>query len=239
MRSLSVVIVTHDNREAVRGALPALTAQLDDGDELIVVDNDSSDGSVDAVRDVAPDAIVIDAGRQPRLCRRLQPRSLGGLRGAAPVPEPRRGRGARLPRGDRAAACRRPRLGRLAGTRHRRGRDGRQHPRRGGPLHRDRLGRRRRRAARPRGRIDRPRARDRARLRLGRLPRHPAGRCSSEWVASQAGSSSTTRTSTCPCGCGSPGTLWASSRPPGWNTTTSSPRGRPSGAGWSATAGPP
>ena len=62
MRSLSVVIVTHDNREAVRGALPALTAQLDDGDELIVVDNDSSDGSADAVRDVAPDAIVIDAG---------------------------------------------------------------------------------------------------------------------------------------------------------------------------------
>jgi N-acetylglucosaminyl-diphospho-decaprenol L-rhamnosyltransferase len=62
MRSLSVVIVTHDNREAVRGALPALTAQLDDGDELIVVDNDSSDGSVDAVRDVAPDAILLDAG---------------------------------------------------------------------------------------------------------------------------------------------------------------------------------
>ena len=29
MRSLSVVIVTHDNREAVRKALPALTAQLD------------------------------------------------------------------------------------------------------------------------------------------------------------------------------------------------------------------
>jgi GT2 family glycosyltransferase len=62
MRSLSVVIVTHDNREAVRGALPELTAQLDDGDELIVVDNDSSDGTADAVRDVAPDAIVIDAG---------------------------------------------------------------------------------------------------------------------------------------------------------------------------------
>ena len=62
MRSLSVVIVTHDHREAVRGALPALTAQLDDGDELIVVDNDSSDGTADAVRELAPDAIVIDAG---------------------------------------------------------------------------------------------------------------------------------------------------------------------------------
>jgi GT2 family glycosyltransferase len=62
MCSLSVVIVTHDNRDAVREALSALTAQLDDGDELIVVDNDSSDGTADAVRDVAPDAIVIDAG---------------------------------------------------------------------------------------------------------------------------------------------------------------------------------
>src|SRR6476659_10881287 len=62
MRSLSVVIVTHDNREAVRGALPDLTSRRDDGDEGIVADNDSSDGTAHAVRDVAPDAIVIDAG---------------------------------------------------------------------------------------------------------------------------------------------------------------------------------
>jgi N-acetylglucosaminyl-diphospho-decaprenol L-rhamnosyltransferase len=59
---LSVVIVTHNHREAVGGALPALAAQLDDGDQLIVVDNDSSDGTADAVRQLAPDAIVIDAG---------------------------------------------------------------------------------------------------------------------------------------------------------------------------------
>jgi GT2 family glycosyltransferase len=59
---LSVVIVTRDHREAVREALPALAAQLDDGDELIVVDNDSSDGTADAVRELAPEAIVIDAG---------------------------------------------------------------------------------------------------------------------------------------------------------------------------------
>ncbi|OLE36057.1 MAG: hypothetical protein AUG48_08740 [Actinobacteria bacterium 13_1_20CM_3_68_9] len=61
MRSLSVVIVTHDNREAVRKALPALTAQLDDGDELIVVDNDSADGTAEAARELAAEAIVIDA----------------------------------------------------------------------------------------------------------------------------------------------------------------------------------
>ncbi len=62
MRSLSVVIVTHNHLDAVRGALPALTVQLDQGDELIVVDNASSDGTPDAVRELAPDAIVIDAG---------------------------------------------------------------------------------------------------------------------------------------------------------------------------------
>jgi N-acetylglucosaminyl-diphospho-decaprenol L-rhamnosyltransferase len=62
MRSLSVVIVTHDNREAVRKALPPLTAQLDDDDELIVVDNASADGTADTVRELAPLAIVVEAG---------------------------------------------------------------------------------------------------------------------------------------------------------------------------------
>jgi N-acetylglucosaminyl-diphospho-decaprenol L-rhamnosyltransferase len=59
---LSVVIVTHDHREAVREALPALGPQLINGDELIVVDNHSSDGTVDSVRELAPEAVVIDAG---------------------------------------------------------------------------------------------------------------------------------------------------------------------------------
>jgi N-acetylglucosaminyl-diphospho-decaprenol L-rhamnosyltransferase len=62
MPSLSVVIVTHDHRDAVREALPALAAQLHDGDQLIVVDNDSSDGTPGAVREVVPDAFLIDAG---------------------------------------------------------------------------------------------------------------------------------------------------------------------------------
>jgi len=59
---ISVVIVTHDHRDAVREALPALRAQLRKQDELIVVDNHSSDGTVVAVRDVAPDATVVEAG---------------------------------------------------------------------------------------------------------------------------------------------------------------------------------
>ena len=62
---LSIVIVTHDHREAVREALPQLTAQLQDGDQLIVVDNDSSDGTADAVRELAPGALVIEAGANP------------------------------------------------------------------------------------------------------------------------------------------------------------------------------
>jgi N-acetylglucosaminyl-diphospho-decaprenol L-rhamnosyltransferase len=62
LSSLSVVIVTHNHRDAVYGAVPALAEQLDDGDQLIVVDNDSSDGTSDEVRELAPSAVVIDAG---------------------------------------------------------------------------------------------------------------------------------------------------------------------------------
>src|SRR5256885_1817891 len=143
MRSLSVVIVTHDNREAVRKALPALTAQLDDGDELIVVDNDSADGTAGAARELAAEADGPATGQ-----------------GSSP------------------GSC--------------------------------------------------------------RAPAWPSDeRPSSEPVASQASSSSTTRTSTFRCGCGLPATGWASSRLPGSSTTTSSRRGQPSGATWSATDGQP
>jgi GT2 family glycosyltransferase len=46
----------------VHRALPALGAQLHVDDELIVVDNDSSDGTVDAIREAAPQATLIEAG---------------------------------------------------------------------------------------------------------------------------------------------------------------------------------
>ncbi|MGH2993940.1 MAG: glycosyltransferase, partial [Solirubrobacterales bacterium] len=55
---LSVVVVTHNCRGAVGRSLPPLTAQLVDGDELIVVDNASVDGTPALVRELAPDATV-------------------------------------------------------------------------------------------------------------------------------------------------------------------------------------
>jgi N-acetylglucosaminyl-diphospho-decaprenol L-rhamnosyltransferase len=60
--SLSVVVVTHDSRDALAATLPALFEQLRDGDQLIIVDNASSDGTADAARDLAPNAIVIETG---------------------------------------------------------------------------------------------------------------------------------------------------------------------------------
>jgi GT2 family glycosyltransferase len=60
--TLSVVIVTHDSRRALERTLPALTAQLGESDELIVADNASADGTVAAVHELAPDAIVVETG---------------------------------------------------------------------------------------------------------------------------------------------------------------------------------
>jgi GT2 family glycosyltransferase len=60
--SLSVVIVTHNSRAALGVTLPPLVAQLRDGDELIVVDNDSDDGTPGAVRELTPAAAVIETG---------------------------------------------------------------------------------------------------------------------------------------------------------------------------------
>jgi GT2 family glycosyltransferase len=58
--TLSVIVVTHNERELVERCLPPLQAQLADGDELIVADNRSADGSAEAVRRLAPAATVIE-----------------------------------------------------------------------------------------------------------------------------------------------------------------------------------
>jgi N-acetylglucosaminyl-diphospho-decaprenol L-rhamnosyltransferase len=62
-RRLSVVVVTHNSRAAVSAGLPALHEQLGAGDELVVVDNASADGTLDVVRAIAPGATVVPTGR--------------------------------------------------------------------------------------------------------------------------------------------------------------------------------
>jgi GT2 family glycosyltransferase len=62
MPTLSVVIVTHHSALAIERTVGALVAELRDGDELIVVDNESFDETVARVRELAPGATVIETG---------------------------------------------------------------------------------------------------------------------------------------------------------------------------------
>ena len=60
---LSVVVVTYDSADAIGASLRALLPQLAVGDELIVVDNASSDGTVEEVRTAAPRARLLAQDR--------------------------------------------------------------------------------------------------------------------------------------------------------------------------------
>ena len=60
--TLSVLIVTWNSREELGRSLPALLPELGEGDELIVVDNDSADGTPEAVAELAPAARVVRSG---------------------------------------------------------------------------------------------------------------------------------------------------------------------------------
>jgi len=60
--TLSVLIVAWNSREELARTLPALLPELGAEDELIVVDNDSSDGTGAAVAELAPRARVVATG---------------------------------------------------------------------------------------------------------------------------------------------------------------------------------
>jgi GT2 family glycosyltransferase len=60
--TLSVLIVAWNSRKELARTLPALLPELTDGDELIVVDNDSADGTAEAVLELAPRARVVRTG---------------------------------------------------------------------------------------------------------------------------------------------------------------------------------
>lgn len=61
--TLSVLIVAYESRGDLSKTLPALLGELGDGDELIVVDNKPGDGSVEVVRELAPQARIVSPGR--------------------------------------------------------------------------------------------------------------------------------------------------------------------------------
>ena len=61
--TLSVLIVAWDSRDDLNKTLPPLLAELDEGDELIVVENKAGDGSVEVTRELAPRARIVRTGR--------------------------------------------------------------------------------------------------------------------------------------------------------------------------------
>ncbi|HEX6228006.1 MAG TPA: glycosyltransferase family 2 protein [Solirubrobacterales bacterium] len=61
--TLSVLIVTWNSRRELQRTLPALRSELGPEDELIVVDNGSSDGTAEAVASIAPGARLVRCTR--------------------------------------------------------------------------------------------------------------------------------------------------------------------------------
>ena len=60
--ALSVVVVTYDSAAEIRRSLPAVAAELREGDELIVCDNGSTDGTGALVSELAPAAKLLPQG---------------------------------------------------------------------------------------------------------------------------------------------------------------------------------
>ncbi|MDQ3758710.1 MAG: glycosyltransferase family 2 protein [Actinomycetota bacterium] len=80
--SISVVIVTYRQGEAVRPALNALVAELRDGDELIVIDNASGDETPEVVEAAAPAVRLVRSATNdgfPAACNRGAARAFGAL----------------------------------------------------------------------------------------------------------------------------------------------------------------
>jgi GT2 family glycosyltransferase len=61
--AVAVVVVCHDSAEQVSATLHALRAQLEPDDEVVVVDNDSGDGTPFVVRAADPGATLLETGQ--------------------------------------------------------------------------------------------------------------------------------------------------------------------------------
>jgi N-acetylglucosaminyl-diphospho-decaprenol L-rhamnosyltransferase len=59
---LSVVIVGYRSCAVLATTLPALVPELQPGDQLVVVDNGSGDGTLELVREIVPEAVIIANG---------------------------------------------------------------------------------------------------------------------------------------------------------------------------------
>jgi N-acetylglucosaminyl-diphospho-decaprenol L-rhamnosyltransferase len=57
---LSAIVVTFNSRAAIEKSLPALLHELSTADEIVVVDNASTDGTVAVIRELAPIVTVIE-----------------------------------------------------------------------------------------------------------------------------------------------------------------------------------
>ena len=80
--TISVVIVTYRQGEAVRATLEALGAQLRPDDQLIVVDNASGDGTAEIAAQAAPDARHVPSVTNdgfPAACNRGAARAFGDV----------------------------------------------------------------------------------------------------------------------------------------------------------------
>ncbi|MCW3068933.1 MAG: hypothetical protein JWL67_1558 [Solirubrobacterales bacterium] len=60
--ALAVVIVTHESAEHLRALAAAVLPQLQDDDELVIVDNASSDGTAEAARSLGDRVTLIETG---------------------------------------------------------------------------------------------------------------------------------------------------------------------------------
>lgn len=60
--AFAVVIVTHDSAASLAGTLAALVPQLGADDELLIVDNDSRDGTPALAHEAAPRARIVETG---------------------------------------------------------------------------------------------------------------------------------------------------------------------------------
>jgi N-acetylglucosaminyl-diphospho-decaprenol L-rhamnosyltransferase len=61
--AVAVVVVCHESAAEAPDTLRALRAQLEPGDEVVVVDNASVDGTPAAVRAADPEAVVVETGK--------------------------------------------------------------------------------------------------------------------------------------------------------------------------------